>query len=187
MVPEARLEETPEGLKPAGAGWFVMNAQEAAWRDRPGRGRSLPLGGWSEEERRELFPQLGMALYVLEPGEPIGVYHWEADQEGFLVLYGQALLLVEGQERELRQWDFVHCPPGAKHIIIGAGDGPCGVLAVSSREHIDENVNGGGYAVDETAKRHGVSVEEETSDVAEAYARFDDPVNARYREGWLPG
>ena len=187
MVHEARLEETKAGLRPGGPGWFVLNAREAAWGDRAGRGKSLPLCGWTEAERKDLFPMLGMAVYVLEPGEPVGMYHWEADQEGFLVLYGEALLLIEGEERELRQWDFVHCPPETKHIVIGAGDGPCGVLAVSSREHVDENVNGGGYTVDETAMRHGVSVEDETDDVAVAYARFDDPVPARYREGWLPG
>jgi uncharacterized cupin superfamily protein len=187
VVPEARLDETQEGLRPAGAGWFVLNAREAAWRDRPGRGKSLPLGGWTEAERKELFPQLGVALYVLEPGEPIGVYHWEADAEGFLVLHGEALLIVEGEERQLRQWDFVHCPPETRHIIVGAGDRPCGVLAVGSRQHVDENVNGGAYVVDEMAERHGAGVEEETDDAAIAYARFEDPVATRYREGWLPG
>jgi uncharacterized cupin superfamily protein len=187
VVPEARLEETPEGRRPAGAGWFVLNAREAAWRDRPGRGQSLPLGGWTEAERKELFPQLGVALYVLEPGEPIGVYHWEADAEGFLVLYGEALLIVEGEERSLSQWDFVHCPPETRHIIVGAGDRPCGVLAVGSRQHVDENVNGGAYVVDELAEGHGAGVEEETNDPDVAYARFPDPQPTRYREGWLPG
>jgi uncharacterized cupin superfamily protein len=166
--------------------WFVLNARETEWRHRPGRGHSLPLTGWTDEERKSRFPQLGMQLVRLEPGEPVGMYHWEADQEGFLVLSGEALLLVEGEERPLRQWDFVHCPPETKHIIVGAGDGPCVIVAVGSRQHIDENCNGGGYVVDETALRHGAGVEEETSDPAVAYARYPDPEPVRYQNGWLP-
>ena len=61
------------------------------------------------------------------------------------MLSGEALLIVEGKERPLRQWDFVHCPPETKHIILGAGEGPCVVLAAGAREHIDEDCNGGGY------------------------------------------
>jgi uncharacterized cupin superfamily protein len=113
------------------------------------------------------------------------MYHWEANQEDFLVLSGEALLLIEGEERPLRQWDFVHCPSEANHIILGAGSGPCVVFAVGARENVDDET-WGGYPVDETAARHGVSVERETSDVEEAYTRFPDPVNTRYRQGWLP-
>ena len=54
---------------------------------------------------------LGMSIQVLPPGEPNATYHWETEQEDFLVLAGEALLIVEGQERPLKQWDFVHCPP----------------------------------------------------------------------------
>jgi uncharacterized cupin superfamily protein len=187
MVPEAAIEQTDHGLRPSGEGWFVLNAREACWRHREGRGDSLPLTGWSDEERATLFPQLGASLTVLGPGEPIGMYHWEADQEGFLVLAGEALLLVEGEERPLRQWDFVHCPPGTRHMIVGAGDGPCVVLAVGSREHIGESCNGGAYVVDEVALRHEAGVEEETSDVGVAYARYPEPEPARYRDGWLDG
>lgn len=187
MVPEAPLEQTPNGLKPAGPGWFVVNAREARWRERPGRGHSLPLTGWDDKEEQSWFGQLGMALARLEPGEPIGMYHWEADAEGFLVLAGEALLIVEGEERPLRQWDFVHCPPGTRHMIVGAGSGPCIVLAVGSREHGDEDCNGGGYPVDEAALRHDAGVSEETSDPAQAYARYPDSQPARYRDGWLPG
>jgi uncharacterized cupin superfamily protein len=100
----------------------------------------------------------------------MGMYHWEADQEDFLVLSGEALLIVEGEERPLRRWDFFHCPPGTEHIIVGAGDGPCVVLAVGSREH-QRGSNWGAYSVDETALRHGAGVEAETTDRAEAYAR----------------
>jgi uncharacterized cupin superfamily protein len=177
-VPEAPLEETEAGLVPCGDGWFVLNAREARWRHREGRGKSLPFEGPMD------FPQVGITLFVLGPGEPIGMYHWEADQEDFLVLSGEALLLVEGQERRLRQWDFVHCPAYTKHIIVGGGDGLCAVLAVGAREH-QAGEDWGGYTVDEVAARHGASVERETTDQVEAYARFPDPVPTRYREGWL--
>src|SRR3954449_8635354 len=109
MAPEAPLEQTDHGLAPrADGGWFVLNAREARWRDRPGRGKSLPLTGWSDEECETYFAQLGVAVLVLEPGEPIGMYHWEADAEGFLVLSGEGLLIVEGEERPLCQWDYFH-------------------------------------------------------------------------------
>ena len=161
--------------------WFVLNAREAHWRERPGRGYSLPFTGWTDEEADERFPQLGVHLYVLGPGEPIGMYHREADQEDFLVLSGEALLLVEGEERPLRQWDFVHCPPGTEHMIVGAGHGRCVVLGVGARQH-----GRIAYTVDEVAQRHGAGVEEETSDPDAAYARFADSEAVRYREGWLP-
>jgi uncharacterized cupin superfamily protein len=186
MVDEAGFEETEAGLVPAGAGWFVLNAREARWVERPGRGKNLPFTGWRDSEAETLFPQVGVNLVLLRPGEPIGMYPWEADQEDFLVLSGEALLIVEGQERPLRQWDFVHCPPGTRHMIVGAGDGPCAVLAVGAREHIGEDCNGGAYTVDEVALRHGAGVEEETSDPGRAYARFPNSEPTRYRDGWLP-
>ena len=168
VVPEAPLEATDAGLVPAGEGWFVLNAQEAHWRDREGRGKSLPFEGPTD------FPQVGITLFVLGPGEPVGMYHWEANQEDFLVLSGEGLLIVEGEERPLRQWDFVHCPPETGHMIVGAGDGPCVVIGVGAREHIGEDCNGGAYTVDAAALRHGAGVEEETSDPGQAYARFPD-------------
>ena len=109
MVPEAALEQTEAGLVPAGPGWFVLNAHEARWIRRDGRGHNLPFTGWTEEEAETHFRELGVSLVVLGPGEPIGMYHWEADTEDFLVLFGEALLIVEGEERSLRRWDFVHC------------------------------------------------------------------------------
>jgi uncharacterized cupin superfamily protein len=186
MVPEAMLEETEAGLTPVGGGWFVLNAREARWRHRPGRGDSLPFTGWTDSDCETYFPQVGVGLVVLGPSEPIGMYHWEADQEDFLVLSGEALLIVEGQERPLRQWDFVHCPPETRHMIVGAGDGPCTVLAIGAREHGDANCNGGAYTVDEVALRHGAGVEKETSDAELAYARFPTSEPTRYRDGWLP-
>jgi len=186
MPPEGPLEQTDAGLVAASDGWFVVDARDARWIERPERGHNLPFTGWTEYEAETFFPQLGVAIARLEPGEPIGMYHWEADQEDFLVLSGEALLLVEGQERPLRQWDFVHCPPGTRHMIMGAGDGPCLVLAVGARDHIGEDCNGGAYVVDEVALRHGAGVDEETPDAGVAYTRFEQSRPTRYRDGWLP-
>src|SRR5512132_4158469 len=129
MVPEAPLEQKEGGLVPRGEGWFVVNAREARWRSADGRGAQVSFDGWPDG----YFPQVGIALFVLGPGEPIGMYHWEADQEDFLVLSGEALLLVEGEERPLRAWDFVHCPAGADHTIVGAGSGPAVIVATGAR------------------------------------------------------
>jgi uncharacterized cupin superfamily protein len=185
-VPEARIEQTEAGLAPTGPGWFVANARELRWRHRPGRGNSLPFTGFTDEECETYFPQIGIGLVVLGPGEPTGFYHWENDQEPFLMLAGEAVLIIEGQERQLRQWDFVHCPPGTQHVIIGAGEG-CTFIAIGSREHIDQNCHGGAYTVDETARRYGASVEQETTDATRDYARFGETAPARYRDSWLPG
>ena len=183
MVPEASLESTEHGFVPAGDGWFVLNARETRWWDREGRGAAGDFDGGPEFPFA--FPQLGIAVYVLGPGEPMAMYHWEADQEDFLVVSGEALLIVEGEERPLRVWDFVHCPPETKHVIVGAGDGPCVVVAVGARDRT-RGENWGGYTVDEAALRHGAGVEEETNDPKQAYARFRPSEPTRYREGWLP-
>jgi uncharacterized cupin superfamily protein len=184
MVSEASLQETGTGLVPTGRGWFVLNARDARWNVRPGR-RTVTFTGSSEFEAETYFPQLGVNLIVLEPGEPNAMYHWEADQEGFLVLFGETLLLVEGEERPLRRWDFVHCPPGTRHVFVGAGNGPCGILAMSSRE-FQATERWGAYVPDETARRHGASVDEETLDAEIAYAKVQSSEPARYRDGWLP-
>ncbi len=107
------------------------------------------------------FSQLGINLTVLQPGEPMGMYHWEADQEDFLVMSGEALLIVEGEERALRQWDLVHCPPGTEHTIVGAGQTACVVVAVGARNR--------------------------STGAEQAYARFGASERTRYRNGWLSG
>jgi uncharacterized cupin superfamily protein len=185
MVPEAPLEQTEAGLVAAGEGWFVLNARAARWIHRERRGESLPFTGWTDVEAETYFPQVGANLVVLGPGEPMAMYHREADQEDFLVLSGEALLLVEGQERRLRQWDFVHCPPEASHTIVGSGDGPCTIVAIGAREH--QTGDWGAYTVDEVALRHGAGVAEETDDADVAYARFPKSEPRRYRAGSLPG
>jgi uncharacterized cupin superfamily protein len=180
MVPESPLEQTEHGFVPTGKGWFVLNAREAPWRRREGRGFYCEFEGF---EGKADFSQLGINVQVLGPGEPMAMYHWEADQEDFLVLAGEALLIVEGEERPLRQWDFVHCPPGTNHAIVGAGETPCVVLAVGARDR-STGPHWGGYTVDQAAIRHGAGVEEETSDAEQAYARFPPSERVSY-EGWL--
>jgi uncharacterized cupin superfamily protein len=178
-VPEARLEQTEHGLVPSGDGWFVLNARDARWYHAPGRTAICDFEGETE------FAQVGVNVSVVQPGEAMAMYHWEADQEDFLVLSGEAVLIVEGEERRLRAWDLVHCPPRAKHTIVGAGDGPCIVLALGARIESRKD-DWGGYPVDETAKRHGVSVAQDTTEPPEAYKGLTRRQQTRYRDDWLP-
>jgi uncharacterized cupin superfamily protein len=173
MVPEARLRKTDAGLVPEGDGWFVVNARDAPWHEGD-------FGAYTRFEGDERFPQVGINIGVLEPGQPACMYHSEDNQEDFLVLHGECLLLIEGEERRLRAWDFVHCPAWTEHVFVGAGDGPCAILAVGARLSRDVR-----YPRADVALRHGAGVEEETPDPKEAYARFAEDVDTRYRDGWL--
>jgi uncharacterized cupin superfamily protein len=186
VVREACLEDTSAGLAPTSAGWFVLNARDARWYDKPGQGHSLPLTGDDEYEAETFFPMLGMSVRVMGPGEPSTTYHWETEQEDFLVLAGEAILIVEGEERRLKQWDFVHCPPKTKHAFVGVGDGPCVLLCVGSRQ-FQKDGPWGYYCADETAARHNASSPEDTQDGDVAYARFPPARATRYPEGLLPG
>jgi uncharacterized cupin superfamily protein len=178
-VPEATLELTEHGLVPQGEGWFILSARDARWYHAEGR------SAWCDFEGDQDWDQIGVNIQVLEPGQSTGMYHWEADQEDFLLVRGEALLIVEGEERPLRQWDFVHCPPRTNHIIVATGTGPAIVVAIGGRAH--QNAPGwGGYTVDEAALRHGVGVEEETTDAQVAYANVNRRKHTRYRAGWLP-
>lgn len=180
MVPEAPLDSTDTGLIQARPGWFVVNARAARWQSAEGRGAVCPFG--DEDE----LPQVGVNLYVLGRGEAMGLYHWEASQEDFLVLSGEGLLLIEGQERPLRSWDFVHCPPQTRHIILGAGDEPCVVLAVGGRGP-RPNGDWGGYPVDPLALRYATGVTTETTDARQAYAGMPRRHPTRAANEWLSG
>lgn len=181
MVPEAPITTTTDGLVPAGEGWFVLNAREARWYQADGRPAVSDLEGETE------FAHLGFHIMVLGPGQPMAMYHWEADQEDFLVLSGEAVLVVEGEERPLRAWDFVHCPPETKHVIVGAGDGPCVVIGVGARERTmgGPDSGWGGYPVDAVAARHRASVATETTDPKDAYAGLTRRQPGPYRPEWL--
>jgi len=183
-VPEAELVRTENGLVPKGRGWFVLNAREAQWWDRKGRGVLCEFEGAGFDDALD-FEQLGINVTVLAQGEPMAMYHYENDQEDFLVLAGEALLICEGEERPLRQWDLVHCPAGTEHVIVGAGAGPSVVLAVGARDR-STGEDWGAYTVDEAAIRHGAGVEQETTSPAEAYGRFGAGERTRYRDGVLP-
>jgi uncharacterized cupin superfamily protein len=185
MVPEARLERTEHGLSPDGEGWYVLNMREAEWRHADGRGAVCVVADDFEGWRRGQ-DQLGVNPFVLLPGEPMAMYHWEADQEAFLIVSGEAVLIVEGAERPLRAWDFVHCPPRTRHAIVGAGSGPCIVIAVGSRAH-DGQPDSLFFPADEVAQRHGVSVVVDTMDGGIAYASAPPREPTSYRDGWLPG
>jgi uncharacterized cupin superfamily protein len=170
----ATLEDVGSGLAPVSDGWFVVNVRDAAWLTNEAFGaRCVFEGGMPVlRERPDLpahrFEQLGFTLQVLEPGRPSGLYHAESAQEDFLVLAGECLLVIEGEERLLRAWDFVHCPGGTAHVFVGAGDGPCVILMTGARRPEKEIV----YPRSEAARRHGASVETETTSPTEAYAPY---------------
>ena len=166
------------------AGWYVVNMRDAEWRHADGRGAVCVVADDFEGLRRA-SAQLGVNPFVLQPGEPMAMYHWEADEENFLVVAGEALLIAEGEERNLRQWDFVHCPPHTKHVIVGAGSGPCLVIAVGARAH-DGEPDSLGFPAAEIAGRHGASVTADTTDGGVAYGGVPGRGPTSFRDGWLP-
>ena len=179
-VEEIVPRETKHGLVADGDGWFVINAADSRWND------TGPFGFYCNFEGKRSFKQLGLNLNVLEPGQSLGYYHRERAQEDFLILAGEGILIVEGEERPLGQWDFVHCPPETKHAFVGAGDGPCVILCASSRQ-FQKDGPWGFYCVDETAARYNASSPEETQDTEIADARFAEPRKTRHSSGLLPG
>ena len=141
--------------------WFVENVADLPWLAAEGMGSACVF----EDEQRQ-FDQIGYTLAVLQPGEAGGRYHRELDnQEDFLVLHGECIAVVENEERRLRQWDFLHCPPGTEHAFVGAGDGPCVLFCCGAR-----NSRRIVYPRNELALKHGIGVEVETTEPKEAYA-----------------
>ena len=173
VVPEASFDRTDAGLAPRGDGWFVLNARDARWR-------SGAFGIYTPFEDEQRFEQVGVNIAVLEPGQANCMYHGEDAQEDFLVLSGECLLLIEGEERPLEAWDFVHCPPGTEHVFVGAGSRPCLLLGVGSR-------TGGSvvYPRSELALKYGAGVERETTNPAEAYGPYPRDEDVQFREEWL--
>jgi uncharacterized cupin superfamily protein len=176
MVERARIEETENGRVPAGDGWFVLNARATPWWQSGYFGASTSFEGEPE------FPEYGINIHVLWPGQPNGLYHRESVQEDFLVVAGECLVLIEGEEQRLKAWDFVHCPAGTDHIFVGAGDGPCVLVMAGSRA--ESTIV---YPVSELARKHGAGVERETGSPPEAYAPFDRGGLGRMPDGTLPG
>ena len=185
MADEARLEPVDSGLTPASEGWFVVNVRDAAWLRNDAFGArcvfeaDVPVVRSRPDLESHRFPELGFRLAVLAPGMPGTLYHADSRQEDFLVLAGECLLLIEGEERKLRAWDFVHCAPGTAHAFVGAGEGPCVLLMTGSRAGERSVV----YRESEVAQRHGAGAETETSSADEAYAAFPHWQLGR-PEGW---
>jgi uncharacterized cupin superfamily protein len=179
-VPEAPLEDFGSGLAPAADGWFVVNVRDAQWLTSAG-GAKKPSGSeCAFESGKAEFSQLGVRLHVLEPGEPNGLYHRESKQEAFLVLAGECRLLVAGEERVLRRWDFFHSPAGTEHIVLGAGDEPCVIMMVGARGDNWNIV----YPVSEFAAGYDASVNEETTDPHEAYVGRFEPSRRERPSYW---
>ncbi len=160
MTKEANLKKTEHGLVPEGEGWFVVNASESAWGNNEKFGE---VCGFAGDVR---FSQLGINIHVIHPGQPSCFYHAEKDQEDFLVLSGECILLVQGEEKSLKAWDFFHCPSNTEHVFVGAGKGPCAILMVGARSGHNEIV----YPENTLAQKHGAGVEKTTNSPKEAYA-----------------
>jgi uncharacterized cupin superfamily protein len=166
---EARMERTDYGMTATTEGWFAVSVRDAAWMTNEKFGAACVFEGDAVS-----FSQVGYTLAVLAPGQCNGLYHREEDQEDFLVLSGECVVIIEGEERLLRAWDFVHCPPGTEHIFVGSGDGPCVIFMAGARAHRGS----ASYPRSEAALRHRAGVEAETSVSPEPYAPFPK---------WRPG
>jgi uncharacterized cupin superfamily protein len=140
--------------------WSVVNLRDAQWF------RNEHFGTSALYLETHEAPTLGVNVGVLEPGKPACRYHAENQQEAFLVLHGEAMLVVEGEERPLKAWDYFWCPPGTRHVLVGAGSGPCAILFVGARRPDEELL----YPQDDTAAKYGASVAEDTTDPDVAYA-----------------
>ena len=143
--------------------WSIVNVADAPAMQHEVAGASIRL---IDEEH---VTDVGVNIRVLQPGQPNGKYHSENVQEDFLVLSGECVLIVEGEERRLKAWDFFHCAPGTNHIIVGAGDGPCAILMAGLRGPGKELH----YPVSEAAARYGASTPDETNTPRVAYSDWN--------------
>ena len=163
---EAKLEDSGSGLAPVTEGWFVVNVRDAEWWFADTRGAACRFEN-EYAERPVEFAQLGINITVLQGGQHT-LYHAEANQEAFLVLSGECRLIVEGEERILRPWDFFHAPPWTEHAMVGAGDEPCLIVMTGARAG-----PGVRYPRSDVAAQYGASVEEDTDDPQQAYANVE--------------
>ncbi len=176
-MPEAKFASQKEGKAPRGEGWYVLNAREALWA------HSEALGSYCTFEGSARFPQVGFNVNVQQPGQPSSMYHAEEAQEGFLVLAGECLLIVEEQERLLRPWDFFHCPAGTEHALVATGEAPCIFIAFGARGE-DRSVR---YPVSELAQSRDAGVARETKSARSAYRHLPPTRYGKaYRSGDLP-
>jgi uncharacterized cupin superfamily protein len=164
-VDEARSDETPYGRHITSDGWFVLNLADSLAVRFEETGALYPL-----EPRESPFRDVGVRVRVLWPGQPNALYHSEDAQEGFLVLSGECTLVVEEEERTLRQWDYFHCPADTRHVFVGAGEGPCAILMIGARPAV-ERLH---YPASGVAAKYGASAVKTTDDPDEAYADWSD-------------
>ena len=177
IVPEAQLTSVGHGLEAASAGWFVVNIHDARWQEHPRFGRYCAFEGQDKASR---FGDIGINVHMLHAGQRACLYHRESVQEGFLVLSGECLLLVNDEERTMKQWDFFHCPPGTTHVFVGKSDPACAILMIGRREE-GLQIH---YPKSEFAAKYAASTREATDDPREAYAgeadKFDIPAPAAF-------
>jgi uncharacterized cupin superfamily protein len=182
MVKEAHLDRVASGLAPVTPGWFVVNTAEAAWVTNDDWSGGVCIFESDElvlRDRPDLTayqkPNAGFTLRVVPPGRPAGLYHAESVQEDFLILQGECLLIIEDEERHLRTWDFVHCPPMTAHTFVATGNSPCVILATGNRRDDLERI----YPRSETALQHGAGSEVTTPD-PEPHGQWE----VRHPNGW---
>lgn len=161
MTDEARMESTATGQRPTDGGWYILNLAQICWRSFPGGGAYTRFESGPEPSDR-----LGIGLHILWPGDKPGYDHAEEDLEGFLVLSGECIAIVEGEEHRLGPWDYLHSPPDTAHITVGAGSAPCAILMYGTR------TEGAGirYLPDAVAERHGAAVQRESDSAQAVYA-----------------
>lgn len=179
MTDEASLEDGPGGRWPSGPGWFVVNLADAPWFTSERSGSTCIL-----ESPHAPFEELGVNIRVLGTGQATSLYHAEDAQEGALVLSGECVAIVEGEQRRLRAWDYLHLPPGTEHVVAVAGDAPAVLLMVGVRK--EEPPGFFRYPVNADAARFGASVAEETTDPEVAYADVQRPEPGRPPYDGLP-
>jgi uncharacterized cupin superfamily protein len=155
---------------------FVMNVADAPAFAHSRRATLIDL-----EPEGARWPDIGVNIQVMRPGQPNCRYHSEPVQEDFLVLQGECTVILDGEERPLGQWDFLHCPAGTEHVFVGAGDGPCAVLMIGSRR-----TEAAHYPVSELAASYDASVAGETDDPAEAYADWRREERRLIPSPWPP-
>jgi uncharacterized cupin superfamily protein len=150
---------------------FVLNLADAPAFGHPRQRHSTSI---EFEADRAPFPDTGVNVQVMQPGQPNCRYHSEPVQEDFLVLHGECIAILNGEERRLRQWDLLHCPAGTEHVFVGVGDGPCAVLMIGARRE-----DAAHYPVNQLAARYDASVSRPTDQPAEAYADWRREGEAR--------
>ncbi len=168
MVTEARLERVASGLAPVTPGWFVVNTADAAWTNNDYYGGvcifesdEFVLRG-RPDLTEYVKPHASFTIRVVPPGQPGTLYHAESVEENFLVLMGECVFIIEDQERHLRPWDFVHCPPMTGHTLIAKDNGPCVILATGNRRDDLERV----YTRSEAALRYDAGTEVDMTEPA---------------------